>query len=74
MSKYTKPVNVWNLNSEERKALQPGQWVYAGTPDSKGIWCGQKSNGVDVVAWYENAKRQKDFNEYVNKLMAYAAQ
>lgn len=71
MARYQKAVNVWTLNPEQRKALQPGQWVYAGDKADKGIWCGQRSSGSDVVAWWRTGKR-RDFRGYVSMMMEYA--
>ena len=65
-------VNIWSLSSVERSKLQRGQWVYAGNPDDKGVWCGQRSSGSDVVAWYANAKNRKSYKQYVSSLMDYA--
>lgn len=70
--KYTKAIDVWKLTQEERKQLQIGQWVYAGSPDNKGVWCGQRANGVDVTAWYGNAKGRVSYRGYVRQLMQYA--
>lgn len=70
--KFQKAVNIWSLSSEERAKLKPGQWVYAGKSEDKGVWCGQRSSGSDVVAWYANAKNRKSYKEYVKSLMQYA--
>lgn len=70
--KFQKAVNIWSLSSEERAKLKPGQWVFAGQPVDKGVWCGQRSSGSDVVAWYGNAKNRKSYNDYVKSLMQYA--
>lgn len=69
--RYQKAVNVWSLTALERAQLKPGQWVYAGNPQDKGIWCGVRSSGSDVVAWYQNAKR-RNFRQYVQTLLTYA--
>ena len=50
--KYTKPVDVWSLTQEQRKALQIGQWVKAGS--ARGQWLGQKASGSDVAAWHHH--------------------
>lgn len=70
--KFRKALDIWQLNEEERKQLQPGQWVFAGNPNDKGVWCGQRSSGADVVAWYMNAKNRKSYKQYVALLMDYA--
>lgn len=70
--KFKPSVNLWNLSSEERAKLQPGQWVYAGVKEDKGIYLGQKPSGSDVVAWYRNAKGRVSFRQYINDLRQYA--
>jgi hypothetical protein len=68
--RYTKTVNIWNTAPE---SLQVGQWVTAGTdPTSKGIYLGVKPSGSVVVAWYMNAKGQKNFRQYIQTLRHYA--
>lgn len=54
MAKFQPRVNVWDLSSVERAALQPGQHITAG-PDNPGRWAGQTKAGVDVAAWRGNA-------------------
>lgn len=70
--RFQSAVDIWSLSSVERSKLQRGQWVYAGNPEDKGIWCGQRSTGSDVVAWYRNAKSRKGFWKYVKTLYSYA--
>lgn len=70
--KFKPAVDIWKLSNEERAKLQRGQWVYAGNPEDKGVWCGQRPNGSGVVAWYHNAKNRKDFWNYVQTLYSYA--
>lgn len=70
--RYVKAVNIWALDLDQRVALQPGQWVYAGQPCDKGIWLGAKPSGSQVVAWYMNAKSHKSFRGYVRSLRDYA--
>ena len=48
--KYTKAIDIWALSSEQRKQLQIGQWVTAGS--AKGQWLGQKASGSDVACWH----------------------
>jgi hypothetical protein len=40
--KYTKSIDIWKLSSQQIACLQPGQWVYAGEPTSKGRFFGVK--------------------------------
>lgn len=70
--KYRKAVNIWNLSEAERAQLQPGQWVYAGNPEDKGIWCGQRPSGSGVVAWHANSKNRGSYWGYVQTLRSYA--
>lgn len=74
MAKFTKAENIWALNQEEREALQPGQWVYAGHPSNKGRFLGVKPSGTVVVAWHDNAKgRGKGgYTSYISTLRRYA--
>lgn len=70
--KFKKAVDIWQLDDKERAKLQRGQWVYAGNPQDKGIWCGMRPNGSGVVAWYQNAKNRGSFYGYVQTLISYA--
>jgi len=54
--KYQAAINIWNLTEQERKALQIGQWVYAGDPSNKGRFYGQGCS--TVVAWLGNGKNR----------------
>ena len=69
MAKYTKRVDVWGLNAEQRKALQPGQHVSAG--GANGRWAGQTRHGIDVAAWEHSAAKGKA-RQYFKALRAYA--
>lgn len=75
MAKYQKIVNVWD-NSIDLSKLQPGQWVECGKGGERGIWCGIRSSGSHVAAWYHNAKGKNKANGgyhgYVRTLMTYA--
>lgn len=46
--KYQKTVNLDNI--KDYSSLQRGQWVTSG--GAKGVWIGQKTNGVLVVMWH----------------------
>jgi len=71
--KYVETVNIWNASDEEIAALQPGQWVRAGTNGPRGQWCGlKKISGVKVVAWFCNRKTKRGYYEYFNALRNYA--
>lgn len=70
--KYIKSFNIWNIPNELIKYIQPGQHVYAGDKDNKGIFQGVKSSGIIVVAWKGNINNQKNKKEYINKLRIYA--
>jgi hypothetical protein len=68
--KYTKAVDVWALSQEQRKQLQVGQWVLAGSGGAKGQWLGQKASGSDVAAWHHYGI--KGWRAKVSTLRAYA--
>ncbi len=71
--KYQKSINIWNVVPISRiKDIQPGQWVYAGNRENKGVFLGVRDNGVVVCAWYHNAKNSNDFRGYVKTLRQYA--
>ena len=69
---YRKAFDIWQLDELRMKLIQPGQWVYAGTPDNKGQFWGIRSTGTVVVAWLNNAKRQKSSRAYNQALLNYA--
>ena len=71
--RYVKAVNIWALSEAEIRLLQPGQWVYAGTPDNKGQFWGVRTHGTVVVAWYQNAKRHRDYHAYMKAVRDYAS-
>jgi hypothetical protein len=70
--KYINSFDIWNIPNELIKYIQPGQHVYAGTKDNKGIYQGIKKNGIIVVAWKGNIDNKKNKREYINKLRNYA--
>jgi hypothetical protein len=70
--KYQPSFNVWAMPDAFYKHIQPGQWVYAGSKDNKGIFLGVRKSGTVVVAWYMNAKSHKSFRDYVKTLHNYA--
>lgn len=55
MAKFVKTPDIHTLTAEQRKALQPGQWITAS--GALGRWCGQKASGTDVAAWQGTARR-----------------
>ena len=69
--KYQPMFNIWEMPHAFYSHIQPGQWVYAGDRENKGIFCGVKPSGIVVVAWYGNAKNQ-DFRGYIRAVMCYA--
>ena len=71
MAKYTTTIDVWKLTASERNKLQRGQWVSAGLNGPKGVWIGQKTNGVDVVMWHGNATRRASYPDYIKMLINY---
>jgi hypothetical protein len=41
MAKYQKSIDIWTLSKDQKRALQAGQWITAGSAGdhfSKGIW------------------------------------
>lgn len=69
MAKFKPMLDIWELSDEERAALQPGQWVYAGTRDHVGRFYGQGRS--TVVAWRSNY--QGRFRTYTQAIRDYAA-
>lgn len=70
--KNSKMINVWNTSEVILATLKPGVRVYAGDKSNRGIWCGIKKSGTQVVAWEGNIKGRKDKVSYVKRLMEYA--
>lgn len=61
MAKFTKAVNIWDLDDAARAKLQPGQHVYAGERDNTGRFYGQGAS--TVVAWRGNWNgRYREYN------------
>jgi hypothetical protein len=69
--KYAPAFDIWAVPHGLYKHIQPGQWVYAGSPDTKGIFLGVKPSGTVVCAWYHNAKAQ-EYKSYLKTLRTYA--
>jgi hypothetical protein len=67
--KFTKTVNIWELSTEERAKLQPGQWVRAGENGALGRFFGEGRS--TVVAWLGNAKGSRDYRGYMATLRDY---
>ena len=72
--KFTQAFDIWAVPHGLYKHIQPGQWVYAGSPDNKGIFLGVRPSGTVVCAWYQNAKAHGcgQFSSYVKTLRKYA--
>lgn len=70
--KYIKAFNIWNIPTELIRYIQPGQWVYAGNIDNKGIYQGIKKNNIIVVAWEGNINNKSNKREYIKALRDYA--
>jgi hypothetical protein len=70
--KYIQAFNIWDIPNEFIKYIQPGQWVYAGDKDNKGIYQGIKNNGIIVVAWQGNINNKPNKREYIKALRHYA--
>ena len=73
--KFQASFDIWAVPAALYPHLQPGQWVYAGSPSNKGIFLGVKPSGTVVCAWYQNAKShgKGQFKSYVKTLRKYAA-
>jgi hypothetical protein len=69
MARFTKTVNIWNLDSEQRAALQIGQWVSAGEDGPRGRFYGEGSS--TVAAWVGNARRSGDYRSYMSTIHNY---
>jgi hypothetical protein len=55
--KYTKAVDIIKA---DQKALQPGQWVYAGDNTVRGQFLGVAKSGTIVICWSgHKATREK---------------
>lgn len=72
--KYIQAFNIWNIPNELIKYIQPGQHIYAGTKDNKGIFQGIKSSGIIVVAWKGNIDNKPNKREYIKTLRDYSKQ
>jgi len=70
--KYIEAFNIWDIPNELIKYIQPGQHVYAGSKDNKGIFQGIKKSGIIVVAWKGNINNHKDKKQYIKTLRDYS--
>jgi len=71
--KYSKAFDIWQVSENALAQVQPGQWVYAGTPENKGIFLGVKPSGSIVCAWHNIGKNCKlGFYGYIRTLRNYA--
>ena len=57
--RFTKTIDIWQLTSEERAQLQPGQWVKSGPHGSLGRFYGE-GRASTVVAWTGNARGHRN--------------
>lgn len=72
MARFQPTLNIWNLTPEQRRALQPGQWITAGPNGPLGRFLGE-GKGSSVAAWNDNAKRHPDgYFAYLRSHRAYA--
>lgn len=69
--KYLHSFDIWSVPSELLRHVQPGQHVYAGTPDNKGVFLGVKTSGTIVVAWHGNMIG-RNRGDYIQSLRSYA--
>ena len=70
--KFTKALDIWKLTPAEIARLQPGQWVYAGEPTSKGRYLGVRPSSSVVVGWLGNARNHSPRKSYYRALRDYA--
>lgn len=73
MPKFTKTIDLHQLDHEQIAKLPRGQWVSAGPvtePAHRGIFCGVRDSGSVVVLWMGNAQG-RDFRSYRMALMQY---
>lgn len=54
MGRFQKTIDIWALDSAERKLLQPGQYVTAGPDGPRGRFYAEGRS--TVVAWDGNAR------------------
>lgn len=70
--RYTPPVNIWDTNVIPRN-LQPGQWVYAGNEQDRGMFLGVRNQHTVVVAWLGNIRGHGSNRQaYIRSLRQYA--
>lgn len=69
---YQHSFDIWSIPVALLKHAQPGQHVYAGTRDNKGIFLGVKKSGTVVVAWQGNARNHGNRADYLQALRNYA--
>lgn len=67
--KYTTTFEITNVPSELRKHIQVGQWVTA--CGAKGIWCGQRKSGTDVVCYTDRLPATADGAEMLAMMIRY---
>jgi hypothetical protein len=70
--KYIEAFNICNIPVELIRYIQPGQWIYAGDKDNKGIFQGVKKSGIIVVAWKGNIDNKPNKREYIKALRDYS--
>jgi hypothetical protein len=70
---YQPAFNIWEIPHALMRHIQPGQHVYAGTTDNKGVFLGvKKRSGIVVVAWQGNIKNHGNRADYLQTLRNYA--
>jgi len=67
--RYTKTLDLWTLDDEQRRKLPIGQWVTAGPDGPKGRWMGQ-GRASSVVAWLDNGRGR--WRSYMRTIRQYA--
>jgi hypothetical protein len=71
--RYITAPDIWQMNDQQIAAMQPGQWVFAGEPNNRGIYLGTTSRGTVVVAWTGNiANHGRNRLAYIRSLRQYA--
>ena len=55
--RYTKPFDISKTPESTLRGVQPGQWVFSGSPDVRGRFWGVKPSGSVAVAWLSASRR-----------------
>lgn len=70
--RYQPSFNIWEVPVGLLPFVQPGQHVYAGDKQTKGIFLGVKKSGSVVVAWNGNWRAHSYDRGYIKSLRNYA--